>query len=439
MPAMSGQFALLKTRRFLPMFLTQFLGAFNDNVFKQAMVLLLTFQAADALGLSVSLLNNLAAMLFILPYFLFSAAAGQLADKYAKDWLSVKIKQLELVIMLLASVAFVCEIYWLLFVALFLMGTHSTFFGPVKYAYLPQVLHKDEMVGGNAFFQTGTSMAILTGMMLGGTVIAGSGEHHLIWTSITVVAIALLGWITAKQIPPTPSLDPQLKIDWNVWRTSVQTLGDAWRLPRVFYAIIGISWFWYYGATFLTQIPQFTKELLHGDESVVILLLTLFSIGVATGSLLCRRLLNNQVSLKLLPLGMIGLTVFACDLYFSLTGLSPQATLQSLSQIVGQAPYWRVFVDLAGIGLFGGFYIVPLYAFMQAHAPESHRARIIAANNILNALFMVASAIVALLVLGLWSQSLPQLFVLTAVMNVAVCLLVIRKTRATPVSVSSPH
>jgi MFS family permease len=439
MLAMSGQFALLKTRRFLPMFLTQFLGAFNDNVFKQAMVLLLTFQAADALGLSVSLLNNLAAMLFILPYFLFSAAAGQLADKYAKDWLSVKIKQLELVIMLLASVAFVCEIYWLLFVALFLMGTHSTFFGPIKYAYLPQVLHKDEMVGGNAFFQTGTSMAILTGMMLGGTVIAGSGEYHLIWTSITVVAIALLGWVTAKQIPPTPSLDPQLKIDWNVWRTSVQTLGDAWRLPQVFYAIIGISWFWYYGATFLTQIPQFTKELLHGDESVVILLLTLFSIGVATGSLLCRRLLNNQVSLKLLPLGMIGLTVFACDLYFSLTSLSPQATLQSLSQIVGQAPYWRVFVDLSGIGLFGGFYIVPLYAFMQAHAPESHRARIIAANNILNAVFMVASAIMALLVLGVWSQSLPQLFVLTAVMNVAVCLLVIRKTRASPVSVSSPH
>jgi hypothetical protein len=254
-----------------------------------------------------------------------------------------------------------------------------------------------------------------------------------------VVAIALLGWVTAKQIPPTPSLDPQLKIDWNVWRTSVQTLGDAWRLPRVFYAIIGISWFWYYGATFLTQIPQFTKELLHGDESVVILLLTLFSIGVATGSLLCRRLLNNQVSLKLLPVGMVGLTVFAGDLYFSLQGLTVQPTLQSLSQIINQAPYWRVFVDLAGIGLFGGFYIVPLYAFMQAHAPESHRARIIAANNILNAVFMVASAIVALLVLGLWSWSLPQLFVLTAAMNVAVCLLVIRKTRATPVSVSSAH
>lgn len=431
---MSGQFALLKTRRFLPMFLTQFLGAFNDNVFKQAMVLLLTFKATDALGMSVSLLNNLAAMLFILPYFLFSSAAGQLADKYNKDWLSVKIKQLEMVIMLLAGVAFIFEIYWLLFVALFLMGTHSTFFGPIKYAYLPQVLNEQDMVGGNALFQTGTSMAILTGMMLGGTVIAGSGEHHLIWTSATVLIIAVLGWLAARQIPLTPSLDPELKIDWNVWRTSIHTLTDAWRLPHVFYAIIGISWFWYYGATFLTQIPQFTKELLHGDESVVILLLTLFSVGVATGSLLCRKLLNNQISLKLLPVGMVGLTVFALDLYFSLTGLPAQANLQSMTQLAHQAAYWRVFVDLSGIGLFGGFYIVPLYAFMQAHAPETYRARIIAANNILNAVFMVVSALVALVVLSVLHFSLPQLFVFTAVLNIAVCALVIRKTAQ-----HSPH
>lgn len=428
---MASQFALLKTRRFLPMFLTQFLGAFNDNVFKQAMVLLLTYQAASQLGMSISLINNLAAMLFILPYFLFSAAAGQLADKYDKDWLSRRIKVLEIVIMTLASAAFIFHWYKLLFVALFLMGTHSTFFGPIKYAYLPQVLNEEELVGGNALFQTGTSMAILTGMMLGGAVIAATGEHHLIWTSLTVMSIAILGWFTARQIPATPSLDPTLKIDWNVWRTSVTTMRDAWHLRAVFYAIVGISWFWFYGATFLTQIPEFTLKILHGDESVVILLLTLFSVGVATGSLMCRKLLKNKVSLALLPVGMLGLTAFGFDLYFALNALADHAVgkdLYTLTQLLADASYWRVFADLAGIGLFGGFYIVPLYAYMQAHAPEQSRARIIAANNILNAVFMVASGIVAILALSVFNISLPELFVLTALLNVAVCMLVIIKT-----------
>jgi MFS family permease len=428
---MASQFALLKTRRFLPMFLTQFLGAFNDNVFKQAMVLLLTYQAATQLDMSISLINNLAAMLFILPYFLFSAAAGQLADKYDKDWLSRRIKVLEIVIMTLASAAFIFHWYKLLFIALFLMGTHSTFFGPIKYAYLPQVLSDQELVGGNALFQTGTSMAILTGMMLGGAVIAATGEHHLIWTSVTVMSIAILGWLTSRQIPVTPSLNPTLKIDWNVWRTSVTTMRDAWHLRAVFYAIVGISWFWFYGATFLTQIPEFTLKILHGDESVVILLLTLFSVGVATGSLMCRKLLKNKVSLALLPVGMIGLTAFGLDLYFALNALADHAVgkdLYTLTQLIADASYWRVFADLAGIGLFGGFYIVPLYAYMQAHAPEQSRARIIAANNILNAVFMVASGIVAILALSVFKISLPALFVLTALLNIAVCMLVITKT-----------
>ena len=427
---MASQFALLKTRRFVPMFLTQFLGAFNDNVFKQAMVLFLTYQAASHIGLSVSLLNNLAAMLFILPYFLFSATAGQLADKHDKAQLSRLIKILEIIIMLIASVAFILHWYGLLFVALFLMGTHSTFFGPIKYAYLPQALSTDELVGGNALFQTGTSMAILTGMMLGGVVIAGTGEHHLIWTSLAVLIIACLGYLASRHIPAMPPLSPDLKVDWNIVRTSAHTIRDAWQLRPVFYAIIGISWFWYYGATFLTQIPQFTQQILHGDESVVILLLTLFSVGVATGSLLCRKLAGTHVNLKLLPFGVLGLTVFAIDLYVALTGLQPTATdHQTIAQLLSHSQYWRVLIDLTGLGLFGGFYIVPLYAYMQMYAPEAARARVIAANNIINALFMVVSAIVAMIVLGVLKLSLPVLFVLTAILNVAVGGLVIYKTK----------
>lgn len=425
---MASQFALLKTRRFVPMFFTQFLGAFNDNVFKQAMVLFLTYQAASQMGLSVSLLNNLAAMLFILPYFLFSATAGQLADKHDKAQLSRLIKILEIIIMLIASIAFVLHWYVLLFVALFLMGTHSTFFGPIKYAYLPQALSADELVGGNALFQTGTSMAILTGMMLGGVVIAGTGEHHLIWTSLTVLAIACLGYLASRQIPAMPPLSPQLQVDWNIFRTSAQTIRNAWQLRPVFYAIIGISWFWYYGATFLTQIPQFTQQILHGDESVVILLLTLFSVGVATGSLLCRKLAGHQVNLKLLPFGVLGLSVFALDLYFALTALQPAQADQNISQLLSDSQYWRVLIDLTGLGVFGGFYIVPLYAYMQAYAPEAERARVIAANNILNALLMVISAIVAMVVLGMLQWSLPTLFILTALLNLGVGGLVIYKT-----------
>ena len=426
---MASQFALLKTRRFLPMFFTQFLGAFNDNVFKQAMVLFLTYQAASHIGLSVSLLNNLAAMLFILPYFLFSATAGQLADKHDKAALAKLIKVLEIIIMLIASIAFILHWYVLLFVALFLMGTHSTFFGPIKYAYLPQALSADELVGGNALFQTGTSMAILMGMMLGGVVIAGTGEHHLIWTSLTVLVIACLGYLAARQIPTMPALSPDLKVDWNIVRTSTQTIRNAWQLRPVFYAIIGISWFWYYGATFLTQIPQFTQQILHGDESVVILLLTLFSVGVATGSLLCRKLAGHRVNLKLLPFGVLGLSVFAFDLYFALTALQPAHTNQTILQVLGHSQYWRILFDLTGLGLFGGFYIVPLYSYMQAYAPEAERARMIAANNILNALFMVVSAIVAMVVLSVLKWSLPLLFVLTAIINVAVGGLLIYKTK----------
>lgn len=435
---MASQFSLLTKRRFLPMFLTQFLGAFNDNVFKQALLLLLTYHAAQQLNMATSLLNNLAALLFILPFFLFSATAGQIADKYEKSMLIRRIKLMEIAVMILATIGFLLQQYALLLLSLFLMGAHSSLFGPVKYAYLPQALPADELVAGNALFQSGTSISILTGTMLGGVLIlSGDLEQTLLWTSLTVLLIALLGWLASRQIPALAPNNAALKIDWNIARTSVQTLRAAWHLRGVFYAMLGISWFWYYGATFLTQIPEFTKKILVGDAGVVTFLLTLFTIGVATGSLLCKRLLNNQVSLKLLPVGLAGLSVFAFDLYFSLNHLpsilpnplTQQVELQTLAQILAQSEYWRVFVDLLGLGMFGGFYIVPLYAVMQACAPEQQRAQVIAANNILNALFMVVSAVVAIVVLSALGFDLPVLFAITGILNLVIGGVVLLKTR----------
>ncbi|MCG3879508.1 MFS transporter [Psychrobacter sp. Ps6] len=417
---MSNQFQLFKRRRFSAMFFTQFLGAFNDNIFKQALILVLTYTAASQLGVEVSILNNLAAMLFILPYFLFSALAGQIADKYEKSKLTQFIKVLELIIMAIAAVGFVFEWYTLLFVALFLMGTHSTFFGPIKYAYLPQAMKEDELVGANGLFQMGTSLAILVGMIVAG--ILTQLSQSLYWISATVLVVAVLGYLAARYIPNMPAMQPDLKINWNIITTSLSTVRYLYSLPFLFFVILGNSWFWFYGATFLTQVPEFSKVILHGDESVVIFLLTLFSVGVSIGSLLCKSLTKNQVSLRLLPFGIAGLSIFAIDLYFSLSSLNINVnndTLLGISDLFGISGSWRVFADLFLLGFSGGLYIVPLYASMQAYAPKSHRARIVGANNIFNAIFMVTSAIFAIVILNALGLSLPQLFLVTGVLNIA--------------------
>jgi len=329
---MANQFQLFKRRRFSAMFFTQFFGAFNDNIFKQALILVLTYTAASQLGMEVSILNNLAAMLFILPYFLFSALAGQIADKFEKSKLTRFIKMLELVIMAIAAVGFVFEWYGLLFVALFLMGTHSTFFGPIKYAYLPQAMKEDELVGANGLFQMGTSLAILIGMIVAGVLTQLS--QSLYWISATVLVVAILGYLAARYIPTMPAMQPTLKINWNIFTTSWSTVRYLYSLPFLFFVILGNSWFWFYGATFLTQVPEFSKVILHGDESVVIFLLTLFSVGVSIGSLLCKTLTKNQVSLRLLPFGIAGLSIFAIDLYFSLSGLNIDVNTETLLVLV---------------------------------------------------------------------------------------------------------
>jgi len=409
---------LLSTRRFLPMFITQFFGALNDNVYKQALLLVITYGWINQQATDVSTLNNLAALLFILPYFIFSATAGQIADKFERSQLIRGIKVLEIVIMLIGSAGFLLGNLWLLLLALFMMGTHSTFFGPIKYAILPEILKPNELMSGNALFQSGTSIAILIGMILGGAVISVS-QGNLIWISLTVVIIAVLGYLSSRFILKQQVSSPDLKIDWNFFRTSFQTLKYAKSLPLIFMILLGNSWYWFYGATYLTQIPQLTQQNLHASENVVSLLLTFFSVGIGVGSLLCRRIGGSEVNIKMVPIGAIGLTLFAFYLALSLAFV-PERTgaMMNVADMFNHgAIYYHVMLAVTLLGISGGFYIVPLYAIMQAYSPRSHRARVVAANNILNAVFMVSSAIFSIIILSVLKIDIKILFSITAVLS----------------------
>ncbi|ENV72625.1 hypothetical protein F946_02100 [Acinetobacter johnsonii ANC 3681] len=409
---------LLSTRRFLPMFITQFFGALNDNVYKQALLLVITYGWINQQAADVSTLNNLAALLFILPYFIFSATAGQIADKFERSQLIRGIKVLEIVIMLIGSAGFLLGNLWLLLLALFMMGTHSTFFGPIKYAILPEILKPNELMSGNALFQSGTSIAILIGMIFGGAVISVS-QGNLIWISLTVVIIAVLGYLSSRFISKQPVSSPDLKIDWNFFRTSFQTLKYAKSLPLIFMILLGNSWYWFYGATYLTQIPQLTQQNLHASENVVSLLLTFFSVGIGVGSLLCRRIGGSEVNIKMVPIGAIGLTLFAFYLALSLAFV-PERTgaMMNVADMFNHgAIYYHVMLAVTLLGISGGFYIVPLYAMMQAYSPRSHRARVVAANNILNAVFMVSSAIFSIIILSVLKIDIKILFSITAVLS----------------------
>ncbi len=409
---------LLSTRRFLPMFLTQFFGALNDNVYKQALLLVITYGWIQQQTAGISTLNNFAALLFILPYFIFSATAGQLADKYERSQLVRMLKIAEILIMLIGTAGFLLGSLWLLLLALFLMGTHSTFFGPIKYAILPEILKPNELMSGNALFQSGTSMAILIGMILGGAVISMS-QGNLLWISLTVLTIACLGYFSSRFILKQEVSSPNIQIDWNFFRTSFQTVKYAKSLPLIFLILLGNSWYWFYGATYLTQIPQLTQQNLHASENVVSLLLTFFSVGIGVGSLLCRKIGGSEVNIKMVPLGAIGLTIFALYLAISLSFV-PERTgpLLGLYEVFhGGWSYYHVMIAVTFLGISGGFYIVPLYAMMQAYSPRSHRARVVAANNILNAIFMVSSAIFSIIILSILKIDIKILFCITAVLS----------------------
>ena len=413
----SNQFTLLGQRRFAPFFATQFLGAFNDNIFRNGLIILITFQGVRLAGLDASMLANAAGALFILPFFLFSATAGQFADKYEKSLLIRRIKLLEIVLMMLAAFAFIAEAYVALLFVLFLMGAQSTLFGPVKYAYLPQQLETSELVGGNALVEAGTYMAIILGLVAGGlAVAAGDGDHALLAGSL--LAVAVLGYLASRGIPITPAADPGLEIRWNPWRETWRIVGFARRERSVFLSILGISWFWFFGSAITLQVPAYTLDILNGTEVATTVLLVAFAVGVGAGSLLCERMSAHRVELGLVPFGSIGLSLFAVDLYFAQPVMHPEA-VGSLGAFLGRAGSWRILADLALLGAFGGFYSVPLYALIQERAERAQLSRIIAANNILNALFMVAAAILAigLLQAGL---SIPQLFLVLALLNALV-------------------
>ena len=414
-----NQFQLLRERRFAPFFWTQFLGAGNDNVYKNALVIFVAFQAAVLTALSSNDLVNIAAAVFIAPFVLFSATAGQIADKFEKSRLIRFVKLFEIAIMVVGAIGFYRQDLVLLFLALGLMGVHSTLFGPVKYAILPQHLRPEELVGGNGLVEMGTFVAILLGEIVGGLVIAIKPNGPIIAGAVAI-AIAVAGYVVSRSIPITPAVAPELKINWNPFTETARNLRFAYGNRVVWLSMLGISWFWFYGATYLTQFANFTKDVLGGDEHVATLLLAIFSVGIGIGSLLCERLSGRKVELGLVPFGSIGLSLFAIDLYAASHDLTAQG-LTGIEGFLSVRAHWRVAADLVLLGMFGGFYIVPLYALIQERSDPSHRSRIIAANNILNALFMVVSAGAALGLLKA-GLSIPALFLATGLMNAVVAL-----------------
>jgi 1-acyl-sn-glycerol-3-phosphate acyltransferase len=414
-----SQFKLLAERRFGPFFAVQFLGALNDNVFKQALVILLAYQTTAFTSMSSDALQNLAQALFILPFFLFSATAGQLADKYEKSGLITATVALEFAIMLLGAVGFVLKSLPILLAALFLGGLQSTFFGPVKYAILPQHLKETELVGGNGLVEMGTSVAILAGMMIGGGLVIQPGWGVLGAATLTCT-LAAAGIAVSRFIPKAPPADPGLRINWNPITETIRNLRFTAQNRTVFLSILGISWFWFYGAMLVTQFPNLSRNVLSGSETIVTLLLVAFSLGIGLGSLLCERLSGHKVELGLVPFGSIGLTVFAIDLWLA-TDRGFHLAGAGIGAFMADPGGRRVLVDLVLIGLFGGFYVVPLYALIQSRSDRQHRSRIIAGNNILNAAFIVAAAAIAI---GFFAAGLtiPQLILVLALMNAAVAL-----------------
>jgi 1-acyl-sn-glycerol-3-phosphate acyltransferase len=413
-----SQFSLLGKRRFAPFFVTQALGAFNDNAFRQGMIVLISAH----LGLAseqIGFYAMIAPAIFILPYFLFSASAGQIAEKFEKTRLIRYVKLFEIAAMIVAVYAFHAHQVWLLFVVLFLMGLHSTVFGPIKYAILPQALKNEELVGGNGLVEMGTSLAVLIGMMAGGSLMAlgGVGETA---ASILVVSVAVVGYLASRAIPPAPATAPDLKFNWNPISETVRVMRYVTKDRTIFNSILGISWFWFFGTVFTAQLPVYTQTYLGGGEGVLNLTLALFSVGVGIGSLLCERLSGHKVEIGLVPFGSIGMTIFAIDLYFARPVASSLSGLSALEFLAAPGNL-RVVIDLVLIGLFAGLFIVPLFALVQSRTERSELSRVIAGNNILNALFMVASAGLGLGLTAL-GLTIPQIFLCVAALNAVVAI-----------------
>ena len=412
-----NQFALLGQKRFAPFFWVQFLGAGNDNVFKFAFTVLVTYQLQVS-WLPPALAGLVIGALFILPFLLFSATSGQLADKWPKERLIRFTKDLEIAVMLLGAVGFLTTNVPLLLLAMFLMGLQSTVFGPVKFAYLPQHLNERELTGGNGMVEMGTFVAILLGNVAGGLLIAMPGVGPTA-VAVACLVLAVAGRVAAQAVPVSPATDPGLVINWNPFTETWRNLKLAHGNVVVFRSLLGISWMWFFGAVFLSQFPSFAREVIRGDEQVASALLVVFSVGVGTGALLCEMLSRRHVEIGLVPLGALGMTVFGVELFLASSALPPAAATLGLGAFLAEPAHWRVMLALFLLSLSAGIYSVPMYALIQMRSPATHRARIIAANNILNSLFMIVSALMcgALLAAGL---SVTQVFLVTALLNAVV-------------------
>jgi acyl-[acyl-carrier-protein]-phospholipid O-acyltransferase/long-chain-fatty-acid--[acyl-carrier-protein] ligase len=415
---------LLKTRRFLPLFITQFLGAMNDNIIKQALIVMIIFSLLDSSDMDPGILVTIAAGIFILPFFLFSATAGQIADKFEKSASIQRIKFVEILIMATACFGFYLSNTWFLILVLFLMGTQSSFFGPLKYGILPNHLKEGELLAGNALIEAGTFLAILIGTIIGGLLIVI--ENGVLIISTILFLIALVGWTASRSIPTAAAADPNLKINYNILQEIGRMVGRARQTRIVFLSIIGISWFWVVGATFLSQFPNYSKTLLGGNANVVTLFMIVFSVGIGIGSYGCTKLLKGVISAKYVPLSAFALSAFITDLYFVSVNLSPPPdVLITVSDFLSSPRNLRILFDLVGISICGGLYTVPLYAILQKDSDPTKRSRIIAANNLLNALFMVFGAVVATAMLAL-DYTIPEVFLLLAIVNCVIALYIMR-------------
>lgn len=412
-----SQFGLMSTRRFAPFFWTQFLGAFNDNVFRNGLMIMIAYGAGRVISGNSNIWINVAAGLFILPFFLFSAMAGQLADKFEKSVLIQWIKIAEIVIMSCAAITFLFENCYLLILLLFLMGSQSAFFGPIKYSIIPDHLAPDEIIGGNAMVEMGTFVAILLGLVTGN--LLNPIQLPPAWIGVAVILIASAGWLASREIPRAAPPSPDLKIDWNPFTQTWETIQFARKKRSVYLSILAISWFWFLGMAYLTQLPNFTRQIMASSEDVYTLLLTIFSAGIGIGSLLCEKLSDRKIELGLVPLGTLGITLFGIDLFFAYN--TPTVShLMGIHEFLRSPGSIHLIVDFTMIGIFGGFYIVPLFAFVQMWTPPEYRARVIAANNILNALFMVIAAVAGGVLIGVAGLTIPQFFFAMIIANILI-------------------
>ena len=417
-----GQFYLFSKRRFLPFFITQFLGALNDNLFKNALMVIVVSTAVASSDNTTNFITNLAAGLFILPFFLFSTMAGRLADSFDKAYLIRRIKFAEIILMLLGCFSLWLANIHLMLAILFLLGVQSAFFGPIKYAIIPQHVEDNELLAANAQVGMGTFVSILLGTLIGGWLVTGpQGPMQL---GALIILVAIVGWLSSCQIPNAPpeKATTDDKVSFNQIRETVFNYRLAKQNKTVLYCIFSSSWFWLYGACFLTQVPNFSVTILGGDPKLISILLGSFIIGVAIGSLCCNWLSRGRVEPGLVPVGTLGLSLFAIDLFFSSTSYAAINTAGEIIlplEFITMASGLRILIDLLFIGLFGGLFIVPIYAMIQRNTNGATRARVLSVNNIFNALFMVSGSLLGMLFLSRLGWSIPQFFLLLALLNLA--------------------